>query len=85
MPERPLTIPRLALANIMAKPWRAAGLAALVSVFSFALFAGALIDRQLAKGLGSLSERLGADLLIVPYGYEAKAKSAILRGEPSTC
>jgi putative ABC transport system permease protein len=82
--EKPLTIGRLALGNLLAKPWRAFGLAALVAVFSFALFAGSVIDRQLAKGLSGLSERLGADLLIVPYGYESRAKAALLRGEPST-
>jgi putative ABC transport system permease protein len=81
--EKPLTIGRLAWGGLAAKPWRAAGLAALVAVFAFALFAGSVIDRQLAKGLAGLSERLGADLLIVPYGYEAQAKAALLRGEPS--
>ena len=82
--EKPLTIGRLAAKNLSAKPWRTFGLAALVAIFSFALFAGSTVDRQLAKGLSGLSERLGADLLIVPYGYESRAKAALLRGEPST-
>jgi putative ABC transport system permease protein len=30
-----------------------------------------------------MSDRLGADALIVPGGYEAKAQGALLRGEPS--
>ncbi|MDR2456203.1 MAG: ABC transporter permease [Deltaproteobacteria bacterium] len=84
MTEKPLTLWRLSVANLSAKPWRTFGLAALVAAFSFALFAGSVIDRQLAKGLTGLSERLGADVLIVPYGYERAAKAALLRGEPST-
>ena len=84
MIEKPLTPLRLAGGNLLAKPWRSMGLAALVAVFSFSLFAGSVIDRQLTKGLTGLSERLGADLLIVPYGYERAAKAALLRGEPST-
>ncbi|MDR2444278.1 MAG: ABC transporter permease [Deltaproteobacteria bacterium] len=84
MSEKPLTILRLSLTNVLAKPWRNFGLAALVAVFSMVLFAGTVIDRQLSKGLESLSQRLGADLLIVPYGYERTAKAALLRGEPGT-
>jgi hypothetical protein len=84
MTGRDLTTFRLAAINLLAKPWRTAGLAALVGVFAFALLAGSVIDRQLAKGLGGLSERLGADLLIVPYGYERSAKAALLRGEPGS-
>ncbi|MDR1657307.1 MAG: ABC transporter permease [Deltaproteobacteria bacterium] len=84
MSESPLTIVGLARVNVIGQPWRNLGLAALVAVFTFVLFAGSVIDRELTKGLASLSERLGADLLIVPYGYERSAKAALLRGEPST-
>ena len=84
MAEKPLTIGRLAFRNLVAKPWRAMGLGILIAAFSFSLFAGSVIDRQLSKGLAGLSERLGADVLIVPYGYERQAKAALLRGEPST-
>lgn len=31
-----------------------------------------------------MSKRLGADLMIIPYGYEKQLQSALLRGEPST-
>lgn len=34
--------------------------------------------------MDSLSKRLGADILVVPYGYEADIQGALLRGEPST-
>ena len=32
----------------------------------------------------SLSNRLGADIIVVPQGYDSKIESALLRGEPNT-
>ncbi|MDR1309145.1 MAG: hypothetical protein LBL95_04520 [Deltaproteobacteria bacterium] len=84
MSEKGLAIAGLALANIRAKGARNLGLAALVAIFSALLFGGSVIDARLSQGLESLSARLGADVLIVPYGYERTAKAALLRGEPST-
>jgi putative ABC transport system permease protein len=74
----------LALRNLRRKPYRNLGLAILVGIFSAVLFGGSVLNSQLSKGLESLSERLGADVLIVPYGYERVATAALLRGEPST-
>ncbi|MDR3204864.1 MAG: ABC transporter permease, partial [Deltaproteobacteria bacterium] len=79
-----LTVKRLAFLNLIKKPWRSFSLATLAAVFSAVLFGGGLIVAQLQKGLESLSERLGADLLIVPYGYEPLAKEALLKGTPET-
>ena len=36
------------------------------------------------RGMGRMSDRLGADAFIVPRGYGAKAEGALLRGEPSS-
>jgi putative ABC transport system permease protein len=84
MPDRNLTLHRLALRNVRRKPYRNLGLAALVGIFSAIIFGGSILNSQLGKGLESLSERLGADVLIVPYGYEHMAAATLLRGEPST-
>jgi putative ABC transport system permease protein len=84
MTDRAFTPYRLALQNLRRKPYRNLGLAVLVGVFSAILFGGSVLNSQLSKGLESLSARLGADVLIVPYGYERVATNALLRGEPST-
>ncbi|MDR1921001.1 MAG: ABC transporter permease [Candidatus Adiutrix sp.] len=84
MPDANLALHRLALQNIRRKPYRNLGLAFLVGLFSAILFGGSVLNSQLSRGLESLSERLGADILIVPYGYERTAMAALLRGEPST-
>ncbi|MDR2055757.1 MAG: ABC transporter permease [Desulfovibrio sp.] len=84
MADKAFTPHRLALQNLRRKPYRNLGLAALVGIFSAVLFGGSILNSQLGKGLESLSERLGADVLIVPYGYKRVATAALLRGEPST-
>ncbi|MDR1546845.1 MAG: ABC transporter permease [Deltaproteobacteria bacterium] len=84
MSEKNLTAGRLALVNLGRKLWRFFGLGALTGVFAAVVFGGSIVDQQLAKGLTSLSNRLGADALVVPHGYERAAKAALLRGEPST-
>lgn len=55
----------------------------MVAVFAFTLFGGSIVSANLRAGLSSLAARLGADMLIVPYGYESKLQAALLRGEPS--
>jgi putative ABC transport system permease protein len=52
-------------------------------LLSFALSGGSLLAYSLQSGAKSMSERLGADALFVPVGYERKAEGALLRGEPS--
>jgi putative ABC transport system permease protein len=84
MPENSFAPYRLALQNLRRKPYRNLGLAVLVGLFSAILFGGSVLNSQLSRGLESLSERLGADVLVVPYGYERVARAALLRGEPST-
>jgi putative ABC transport system permease protein len=79
-----LTLRRLALENVRRKPFRNLGLALLTGIFAAIFFGGSLLNSQLRLGLESLANRLGADLLIVPYGYEQAARAALVRGEPST-
>ncbi|MCC8167212.1 MAG: FtsX-like permease family protein, partial [Planctomycetes bacterium] len=48
------------------------------------MFGGALLTESVRNGIDSLSRRLGADILVVPHGYDKKLQAALLRGEPST-
>lgn len=84
MNNKPLSALRIALNTLKRKPFRTVGLVAVVAVFSFTLFTGTILSQSLKNGMNNLSERLGADILAVPYGYEADIQSALLRGEPST-
>lgn len=39
---------------------------------------------SLKRGISSLSDRMGADIIVVPEGYDSKVTGAILRGEPNS-
>lgn len=70
--------------NIKRQPVRTAFLLFLITVLSFVLFSGTFLVKSLNSGLASLSDRLGADIIVVPQGYDGKIEGALLRGEPNT-
>jgi putative ABC transport system permease protein len=79
----PLTIRAIARMNLRRRPFRYWSLVSVVGLFAFTLFGGSILNANLREGLANLSGRMGADILIVPHGYEKKLQAAILRGEPS--
>jgi putative ABC transport system permease protein len=80
----PLTFSDIALCSLTQRPFRTACLVLLVAVLAFVLFGGSLIAYSLINGTEGLAKRLGADILIVPKGYDQKVEGILLRGEPST-
>lgn len=84
MISRPLTTLCIARENLVQRPFRTVGLVLIVLVFSFLLFGGSILIESMRSGISSMSQRLGADLMIVPYGYEKQLQSTLLRGEPSS-
>lgn len=79
-----LTVFELAKLNIKRKPFRTVSLIILTAVLAFSLFAGSFLVKSLRGGMLSLSNRLGADIIVVPQGYDSKIESALLRGEPNS-
>ena len=73
----------LAKLNIQRKPVRSVSLAVLTFALAFTLFTGSFLVKSLEEGLSSLSNRLGADIIVVPQGYDSKIEGALLRGEPN--
>lgn len=82
--DRPLHTRQIANINISQKPVRSLSLILLVVLFSFVLSAGALFLSSLSAGVENLSNRLGADVMIVPSGYQADIENVLLKGSPST-
>jgi putative ABC transport system permease protein len=70
--------------NLKRRPFRTAGLIMLVAALSFVTFGGSLIAYGLMKGADNMSKRLGADMMIVPSGYENAVTGILLHSEPST-
>ena len=64
---------KLPVMNLLRRPARTAVMLCLVALLSFSLFGGALLITGLRNGMGSLEDRLGADLMIVPEEAAEKA------------
>ncbi|MBR5965180.1 MAG: ABC transporter permease [Treponema sp.] len=80
---KPLTTARLAFENIRRKPFRSASLSAVAALVAFTLFACGILSFSMRNGLGSLEARLGADLIVVPVGYDKGIEGLLLKGEPA--
>jgi putative ABC transport system permease protein len=79
----PLTFFEIARTNLYARPFRSLCILALVAIIGFVLFSGSLIGMSLLNGVDSMAKRLGADLLIVPQGYDKTIEGILLRSEPA--
>ena len=65
----------LAFKNLKRKPLRTFLMTLLISLLSITLFIGSIIVLSLQNGLNNYKERLGADVIAVPY--EATTKSSV--------
>lgn len=74
----------LSLRNIIKKPVRSAALIIIAAFLAFSAFAGSVMVMSLSNGLDSLSARLGADIVVVPYSATSKVSydSIIIQGQP---
>lgn len=79
-----MTVTQLARRNIKNKPQRTYALIALTVIVSIALYLSGFVVLSLKNGVVSLSNRMGADVIVVPEGYDSKITGAILRGEPNS-
>ena len=74
----------LAMENIRQRKTRSTCMILLVALFSIIVYMGSMFSLSLSRGLESLSDRLGADVIVVPAVYKAEIESVLLKGEPST-
>jgi len=84
MQQNNLSLFNIAKMNLKRQPIRTAFLGFLIFSLSFVLFLGTFLMKSMNRGLASFSDRLGADIIVVPQGYNAKIEGALLRGEPNT-
>lgn len=73
----------LAFSNLSQKPYRTLCLSILVALSAAVLFGSLVLASSLKSGITGLSSSLGADLLVVPEGYEKGAENILLSGEPN--
>ncbi|MDR3167207.1 MAG: hypothetical protein LBT93_04625 [Treponema sp.] len=83
MKKRVLNTGLLSLENLKAKPVRTACLVVITAILSFTLFGGSILALNLRQGLSAMTNRFGADLMVVPAGSSETAQSILLRGAVS--
>lgn len=83
MKRQPLTNQRIAMENIRRKPFRSISLIVLVLLFTASLLVGTLTSVSLGRGLQSLTNRLGADLIVAPHGAKQNINGVMLMGKPT--
>ena len=74
----------IAQKNLSRRPYRSFFLITAILCLSFFLFTGSVLSLSLSNGAESMSNRLGADIMIVPEGYDPHVDSILLAGKPST-
>ena len=82
MQEKALSTHALSLLNLKRKPFRTAALMAVVAVLAFVLFGGSIMTKSMEKGIEGLEDRLGADIVVVPEGYDQDFEGVMIQGEP---
>ncbi|HLB25201.1 MAG TPA: ABC transporter permease, partial [Nitrospirota bacterium] len=74
----------IAVRNLRRKLFRTASIVLSVAVVSGTLFSATMVIYSVKRSIKVGTERLGADLLVVPANAETKAREALITGEPST-
>jgi putative ABC transport system permease protein len=74
----------LAVRNIRRKVFRTASIMLSVAVVSGTLFSATMVIYSVKQSIRVGTERLGADVLVVPAEAEQKARTALITGTPST-
>ncbi|MDF1578545.1 MAG: FtsX-like permease family protein [Desulfobulbales bacterium] len=74
---------RLALRNLSRRGFRSMALAVALALVVALLFAGAIAMKSISTSITLGSQRLGADLMVVPEGYQDSARATLIAGKPS--
>ncbi len=82
--KKKFSFQKIAKANIQSKPLRSFFLLLMVFIFSLAVLTGSMFINALSDGVTKVSNRMGADIMIVPSGYKTNVEDVLLKGEPST-
>ena len=82
--NRKLSLFYLANRNILRKLFRTVAIVVSVAVVAGTLFSATIVIYSVKRSIRMGTERLGADILVVPATAEEKARTALISGEPST-
>lgn len=84
MEKQRLTIFVISLKNLKKRSFRTKSLIAIVAVFAFTIFCGALLSQSISLGRNYMSGRMGADIMVVPRGCTLSLQDTLLRSKSNT-
>jgi putative ABC transport system permease protein len=84
MEKQRLTTFVISLKNLSKHTFRTKSLIAIVAVFAFTIFCGALLSQSLSLGRNYMSGRMGADIMVVPRGCALSLQDTLLRSKSNT-
>ena len=79
-----LTPERIAFYNITKQRFRSVVFFILIAVSSACIFGAGLFNENIGSAVGQVKGRIGADLIVVPSGYNDNAKDALFAGDACT-
>lgn len=74
----------ISIQNLMSRGFRTGCMLFFVFLLSFTYFSGSILMDNMEKGIKNTSERMGADLIIVPGQESENLKESLFAGEPCT-
>ena len=81
--EKTINTKYLAVSNLKRKPYRTSALVFVIALTSAVLLGCFILTASLKGGIYGIQSQIGADLMIVPEGYESKVESVLLYGTPN--
>lgn len=72
----------LAIKNVRKKYQRTLGLTLAQAMLAFVLFSGLILTSNLENGLKAVSARFGADIMVLPAGYDGEMENILLGSQP---
>ena len=81
--EKTITTGYLAFSNLRRKPFRTGALIFVIALTSAVLLGCFILTASLKGGIYGIQSQIGADLMIVPEGYESKVEAVLLYGTPN--
>lgn len=81
--RNPIPSSKIAKENIRRKPFRSFAIVLMILLFTMSLIVGSIITHSMANGLQSAANMLGADIMVVPEGFDPHVESILLSTTPS--
>jgi putative ABC transport system permease protein len=82
--NRKITILHIALTNLKYQSFRTMILFVLLLVTTVALFLGDFLTESMSEGIAETSQRIGADIIVVPNTFVSSVENSLFLGKPCT-